>query len=585
MATNGLPGVLIPGYSVFGGPAGAPYDLVTNLPQVTDNFSWAKGRHLFKTGFTFMDREYNADIVVFPRGLYVPLFLTTSLNGVGGDGVASFLLGYPYVAARTENSPNGMRMKEYGAYFQDTWKTTNRLTLNLGVRYDLFPAPTEAFNRLSNFDMSTKSIVVAGQNGVSKSANVQTNSLDFGPHVGFSYALTRDKLTVIRGGYGIAYQPIGNTGVGVTDARTSGNPPFASSVNEVLPFIQPTLKISDGIPIPAPDLANPSGDITYIPPHEPPTYVQFWNLDIQRALPASILLDVAYSGSRGVHLPGIVNLNQAPPGPGDPSTRSPISASIGSLNASLNYAGSSYNALQVKVERHFFKGFYLLGAYTYSKSMDDVSSNSGSDDAGIASSGYPQNSFDWGAEYAPSDFDLRHRLVVSYIYELPFGKGQRFFATSNSLVSALITGWQVNGITTLQSGGVFTPVVANSAANAGTGGAIRPNRIGNGELPSSQRSVNRWFNLSDFVAPPIYQFGNSGRNILTGPGLVNFDFSLFRHFQITERVNLEFRTEAFNIFNRPNFNLPDTSIDTPTSGIISSARDPRQIQFALQLKF
>ncbi len=583
-ATAGLPLVDIPGYAIFGGPAGAPYEFATNLPQVDDSFSWTKGRHLFKTGFTFIAREFNADINVFPRGFYIPLSLTTSFYGAGGDGLASFLLGYPYIAERTQNSPYGLREKEYGAYFQDTWKTTNRLTLNLGLRYDLFPAPTEAFNRQSNYDMRTRGMIVAGQNGVSNTGNVHTNSLDFGPHVGFSYALTGNKLTVIRGGYGIAYQPLGSAGAGVTDSRLPANPPFANNFSEVLPFIHPTLKISDGLPIPAPNLTNPSGDITYIPSNEPPTYVQFWNFDVQRALPASILLDVAYSGSRGVHLPGVVNLNQAPPGPGSPSTRSPISASINSLNALLNYAGSSYNALEVKVERHFFKGFYLLGAYTYSKSLDNDSADSSSD-ASNASSGEPQNSFDWAAEYAPSDFDVRHRFVVSYVYELPFGKGQRFFASSHGLLNALLMGWQVNGITTLQSGNPFTPVVANPATNAGPGGAIRPDRIGSGQLPSSQRNVNRWFDVTDFAAPVPFHFGNSGRNILYGPGLVNFDFSLFRHIPITERVNLEFRTEVFNIFNHPNFGLPNASIDTPQAGIITSARDPRQIQFALQLQF
>lgn len=343
-------------------------------------------------------------------------------------------------------------------------------------------------------------------------------------------------------------------------------------------------RLSDGLPIPAPDLANPSGDITYIPPNEPPTYVQFWNLDIQRALPASFLLDIAYSGSRGVHLPGVVNLNQAPPGPGSPSTRAPISASINSLNALLNYASSSYNSLQVKVERHFSKGFYLLCDYTYSRSMDNDSADSSSD-ASNASSGEPQNSFDWAAEYAPSDFDVPQRFVASYVYELPFGRGQRFLASSDRLVNAFLGGWQVNGITTVQSGSPFTPIVANPTTNAGSGGAIRPNRIGNGQIPASQRSVNHWFNVADFVVPPPFHFGNSGRNVLRGPGLADFDFSLFRHIPITERVNLEFRAEVFNIFNHPNFGLPDASVDTPQAGIITSALDPRQIQFALQLRF
>jgi len=340
--------------------------------------------------------------------------------------------------------------------------------------------------------------------------------------------------------------------------------------------------VSDGLLIPASDLQHPSGSVYYIPPTQPPSYMEHWNLNLQRALTPDLLLDVAYAGSRGVHLLGEVNLNQAPPGAGTPSTRAPILASINSLTSLLTHESSFFHSLQVKLERRFSHGFYLLTAYTLSKSIDEGSYATNSGDA---SSTQPQDSLNWRAERGLSDFDVRHRFVLSYIYELPFGKGKRFLSSKTPVVNAIFGGWQINGITTLQSGSPFTPVIANSQANAGSGGSIRPNRIGSGKLPSSQQTIYNWFDKSAFVNPAPFTFGNSGRNIVPGPKLVNFDFSLFKDFRITEALKLEFRSEFFNIFNTPSFGLPNRNVDTAQAGIITYARDGRQIQFALKLLF
>jgi hypothetical protein len=580
--TTGYPLFIIPGLSVFGGPAGAPFNFATNIPQVADNFSWIRGTHFLKTGFVYRARQFNMDQSIFPRGLYVFNALSTSKAGVGGDTFASALLGYPLVGQKDLSSPWGQRNKEYGIYLQDDYKVNQRLTLNLGIRWDLFMPATEAYDRISNFNPATKGLILAGKNGVSTST-LDANKHNFGPRVGFAYTPFKDRNTVLRGGYALSYLPLMTAAPG-TSTRLTMNPPFRNNFSQVFSFLSPTVRVSDGLLIPQPDLANPSGDIVYIPKSQPFPYMQYWTFDVQRTLTPSLLLDIAYAGSRGVHMTGVVNLNQAPPGPTPPGGRSPISTTINNLSSLLNRENSIYHSLQAKLERRFAAGFYLMAAYTFSKSIDDGSYTSqGSDASSVA----PQDSRNWRAERGLSDFDAAHRFVVSYIYELPFGKGKPYL--SGSFWGHVIGGWQLNGITTAQTGTPFTPVVANPRTNAGPGGAIRPDRLRSGDLGSA-RSISQWFDKTAFLVQGTggsdpYHFGNSGRNILRGPGLVSFDFSAFRYFPLTERVKLQFRAEFFNLFNHANFALPAAAVDTPQAGIISAARDPREIQFALKLLF
>jgi hypothetical protein len=255
----------------------------------------------------------------------------------------------------------------------------------------------------------------------------------------------------------------------------------------------------------------------------------------------------------------------------------------------LSRESSFYHALQIKLERRFSTGFFLLGSYTFSKSIDDASATTVNGGAG--STAEPQDSFNWRADRALSNFDARHRMEVSFIYELPFGKGKRFLNTSSRVEDGFLGGWQVNGIGGAQSGQPFTPELSNGGPdiNADPGGAVRPDLVGNPKLSSGQ-SLNHWFNVSAFVVPgqdgtAPYTFGNAGRNILEGPNFVNLDFSLFKAFSLSERLKLQFRAEFFNIFNHPNFGFPNPNVDLPQAGIITSASAPREIQFALKLLF
>jgi hypothetical protein len=322
-------------------------------------------------------------------------------------------------------------------------------------------------------------------------------------------------------------------------------------------------------------------------------YAQQWNFDIQHVLPGNLLLDVAYVGTRGVHLTGDANLNQAPPGSTASGPRSPISPNISTIDYLGNGQNSIFHSLQIKVEHRFSSGFYLLGSYVWSKSIDQLSQSAGEGSNPMASGYEPQNSFDWRSERGLSDFDLRHRLVLSTIYELPFGRGKKFLNTHSRVLDGFLGGWQMNGILQAQSGSPFEPRLSNGPAdiNSGPGGPVRPDLVGDPKVPPGVQSRVDWFNVAAYCVPgqdgtPADTFGNAGRNTLKGPDLANLDFSLFKGFRITESVRLTFRAEAFNLTNHTNFAPPNPATDTAQAGIITgTVGNPRQVQFALKLLF
>jgi hypothetical protein len=611
--TSGFPLLDIAGArstTVLGGPAGGPSKQHHDIPQFSDDFSFIKGRHSFKTGMIARFREYNLQQPLFPRGLYVFNGFTSGnlLAGKVGDPLADGLLGVPIVAQREELTFGafGERDKEFGAYFQDDFKVNKRLTLNLGLRWDLYKPSTEENNHLANFDPATVTMIIPG-NGVSKST-LNTNWHDFGPHVGFAYALTADGKTSLRAGYGIAYLQLVNQAVGTITDRLTENPPFNIAIGGA-PLIlnaisTPVQTVSQGIPLvqpPDPTIPPLGANVVFIPKSQPTPYTQMWNIDIQRELPWNTLFDIAYVGTAGVHLTGSTNLNQGAPGGG----ASPISPAIGQVEALLNAEQSNYNALQVKVEHRFSSGFYMLGSYTFSRAIDNGSTTTQGDLAN-GSNSEPQNSFDLQAERGPGDNNATHRFVLSYVYDLPFGSGKKHLGDAGRGLDALVGGWQLNGITVVQSGLPFSPLVSSGSAAivAGPGGAVRPDIVGNPNrpgpvaanpgciAPTSVHNRTNWFNPCAFVVPTA-AFGDAGRNSLVGPKFVNFNFSIFKNFSITERWKLQFRTEIFNIFNHTNLGLPNPNINLAGAGQITTtvnqaqltAQTSRLVQFALKLNF
>ncbi|HET7113638.1 MAG TPA: hypothetical protein VFI57_08345, partial [Pyrinomonadaceae bacterium] len=316
-------------------------------------------------------------------------------------------------------------------------------------------------------------------------------------------------------------------------------------------------------------------------------YMQHWNLNIERQIGSKTVIEVAYVGSKGTKLLTARDINQPQPSPlppGLPFVPRP-DPRFDDIDLLESRANSNYNALQARFQQRLFHGLTSLVSYTWSKSIDDASNFFSS----AGDPNFPQNSFDVAAERGRSNFDVRHRLSLSYSYALPFGKGRQHLA-DDGWVSAVLTGWETHGIITMQSGRPFTVALLPEIDNSGTGRSIlgfgandRPNLAGNPEL--SNRTPDRWFNTAAFAFPAPGTFGNAGRNILDGPGFQNVNASLMKNTSLTERLNLQFRAEVFNLFNHPNFNLPDNFLGSPTFGRISSARDPRHIQFGLKLLF
>jgi hypothetical protein len=301
-----------------------------------------------------------------------------------------------------------------------------------------------------------------------------------------------------------------------------------------------------------------------------------WNVDVQNEVIPNLLVDIAYSASAGHKLTGSRNADQPKPGPGAIQPRSPF-PQFTSISRVEPFANSNYQALEAKLERRFAAGLTFLTAYTWSHFIDDTQTILDLIGAGI------QDANNRHAEKGNANYDIRQRFVTSYAYELPLGKGKRWL-NSGRAWNALLGGWQTNGILTIQAGHTFTPTFNVNVANAG--GTQRPDRIASGVIPYGDRTVNRWFDTAAFVSPVGFAFGDSGRNILTGPRLVQWDFSLFKSIPINDRFHLQFRAESFNIFNHPNFGLPNASIGTAAAGTISSTvSSPRQNQFALKLLF
>jgi hypothetical protein len=301
-------------------------------------------------------------------------------------------------------------------------------------------------------------------------------------------------------------------------------------------------------------------------------YNEVWNASLEREMGAGAVLSLMYVGSRTVHADSGTVLNVPIPGPGAIAARRPISQ-LSQINDIRWNGWATYHAVTVAARRRLASGLMFDANWTWSHSIDDASDPG----ATLNETNLPQNVYDLGAEKASSSFDHRHRLAVSFIYELPpASRGPRW-------VRELLTGWQAGGNFTAQTGAPFTVNISSDQANIGAGPAQRPNI--SGDPNRGPKTAQRWFNTDAFSLPSLYTFGNSPRNAVIGPGLEEFDFSLQKDFPFTESVKLQFRAEAYNLINHPNFNIPNRTAFTANFGSISSAQDSRQLQFALKLVF
>lgn len=575
-ATNprdfGLSFITISGFSPLGDEYNNPQQSETNLFQVLDGASYASGKHLVKFGFDFRAIKQNAFRDIQSRG-----FLTFSNFAFTGNALADLLLGFPTVTggARLDN-PQHLRTESYGFYVNDSFRVRPNLTLSAGLRYEFNSPPVDESDRANLFDPATRNLVAVGTNGVPRSG-YESDKNNLAPRVGLAWTLGSKGDMVLRAGYGVYFD---QSSLAPSEGLYFNSPFFDFNLFFTIPGLL-TLTLNDPFPsffpVPLPKSAFGFQRDLRTP------YLQHWNVSLQQALGKSRVLEVAYVGSKGTKLITARDINQPRPSPISPNLR-PL-PQFDDITFEESSANSNYNSLQVRFQQRLDFGLSILSSYTWSKSIDNASSFFSS----AGDPNFPQDSFNTAAERGRSNFDVRHRLSMSYGYDFPCGKGRTFLENSG-LLSALLSGWQTFGIVTLQSGRPFTAALQMDIDNSNTGRSTlgfgandRPNIVGNAEL--SNRTPDRWFNTSAFAFPAFGSFGNAGRNILDGPGFANFNMSVLKTTKLREGLDLQLRAEAFNLFNHPNFNLPDNFLGSPTFGRILSAQSPRHIQFGLKFLF
>jgi len=593
---SSLPAFSWSGYSGFSGNAGDGRPKWQNrwANELTDNLTWIKGRHIVKFGGRI---HY-----------YKPLFTDSrthngsySFTGIStenpqqqsgtGDAFADWLLGYPANAGRSNPATWwGGYGTYWHAFIQDDFKVSNRLTLNIGLRYEYNPWLKGYRGQVATFDPTqAKSIIVASetdkidldaqplakvgyqlyqdliqtssQAGLPISITQQSRN-GWAPRFGVAWRPFGDK-TVLRGGYGIFYESEGTSG------RLNFNfLPFnlSETVNadrDVLPT-RTTANFFLGAPFGS---AVTAASWIPVPKFVRVPYDQHWNFGVQRQVLTRLVLEVDYVGNKGSFLADSNNINYPPAGPGAIQTRRPYPR-FGTISYNTQDGSSTYHALQAKVERGFSTGFWFLSAYTFSKSL--------------TRSANPSVGGNYGWEKALTGFDVPHNFDFAFGYELPFGRGKRF-VNHGGIGDKIIGGWQLQGITGFRSGVPYTPTIGRDVANTGVGGQ-RPNRIGSGEL--SNPTLDLYFDKAAFVVPANFTYGNSGGSILRRDYLGTFDFSIHKEFTVKESSRVQFRAEVFNLPNTPYFSAPNSQVDVAAGGRVTSTQNgPRQMQFGLKYNF
>jgi hypothetical protein len=551
-----------------------------NTFQELDNLTWTKGLHTFKMGVDFRRRQLTIYQTNEGNGRFnFSAAFTDSRDpaGKGGDAAASFILGYPTLDAHDYNYQfPGIRMNEAGLYFADDWRATKNLTLNYGLRWDYFSPPDEVFNRWSNFDVATGAYLVAGRNGVNQNAGVLKYWPNFGPRFGFAYQMLPH--TVFRGGVGLFYNASGseagnmrlarNLPFGLTYQISPGDVTVGPTVSEGFPPLQPII-----IP------PTPLGVGYGVAPNFRPSYAEQFNGVVeQEIVPWEMVLKFAGVGNLARHLQDEWNANQPIPGSTSTVSRRPLYG-IDPAQSDVDYYISDgfaeYFAFQFTADKRLNHGVSAQLGYAYSHAIDDVPLEFSGGDAGPN----PQDPR-FPHEVSNSIIDQRQRLTLSYLWALPFGKGMSLL-NNGRVTDFVLGGWQTNGILFSQSGLWFSPVLETSTTNTGT--SSRPNIIGPVVYP---HTLLNWFSPSAYATPAPYTYGDAGRNTLLGPGRTNFDTSLFKTFPVHEQMFFQFRVEAFNVFNHPQFGYPNQTVGNPQVGQITSiVGNARNLQASLRFQF
>lgn len=557
------------GFAQLGAAESVPSWTHSTTYELKDAVRWTTARHSFTFGAQALRRQVDGDSTDWTsRGTFLFTPDYTSLPNVAntGDSIASLLLGDPSEIRRdVQFQPYQLRGWELAGFAQDHIRIWRKLTIEAGLRYSLDPPVTEANNRMVNFNYDRDSPALnqfAGQGGVNAYAGLSYNKLTFAPRVALAWDLSNLSnagSTVIRAAFSKDYDP----GAYMAEGILARNAPYASNLD----LFNGSLQLGPSLTMGFPALSSaPQGTVYAIEPKGYTPYADQWGLYLEHRLRRRLTLELAGTGSMGIHLYESYNVNQPYPAPTPYSTNRYPYPNYTSRVEYLGFAGgSTYYGGQAKLSGQVGSHLTLLVTYRYAKSLDDSSPPETSQDSRPSG---PQYIYNLRGNRSPSPFDIPQRVVATVSYA--FGK------------------WRFDTLTTVQSGLPFTPQLAANGLN--NGGYQLPDRVGSGALPSSQRSVMDWFNTAvdspnaAFQTPAPFQYGNSGFDILRGPGLATVDAALSREFAVRENLHLQTRVEAFNALNRTNLALPQRILELESSGVIShTATASRNIQLVARL--
>ena len=568
----GLSFFQVTGYSSLGGEFNNPQVSTVNTWQFSDTLSYSRGGHLLQFGFEQRGIRQDGFRNVLARG---SIYFTD--RAYTQNALADLLFGLPsYTLGARSDGLQAARTGATSAFATGTLRVSRALTVTLGLRYENNQPAFDAEDAASIYDPSSRQIVRLGQGGIPRGGFSRDNN-NIAPRVSIALRPPATDRLVVRAGWGVYY----NFSDLATGQGIYFNPPF---FNALLFFPSQLAPLTINQPWPEGQAAPLPPSVTTYDQNLRTSYAQQWNFTVQSELFKDTVLSIGYNGTRGTKLVGARDINQAQPSPAQPNYR-PL-PTFSDINLIASGFDSVYHSLQAQFQCRLQSGLTGLFSYTWAKSIDNASNFFAS--AGDAN--YPQDSNNIAAERARSSFDVPHRFTGSFVYQLPFGPGKALGSDWSGAAARLLSGWQLNGIVSLQTGQPYSVALPGEFDNSNTGRSSYG--FGAGDRPNVNSDPNlsnpdpqQWFDPSAFSLPAYGSFGNAGRNIIGGPGLANVDFSVLKDIEIAEATTLQLRAELFNMLNTPNFLNPNIFFGTPGFGRLLAARDGREVQLGVKLIF
>jgi hypothetical protein len=595
--SGGLPTTLITGYADLGRQATNPQWQYPTMWNPKINYTWVAGTHSLKAGYEYQHISTEVQDVnpLYGRDRYAKGF--TKPTGAANNNLynlADFMFGYRSQYAISNILIANLRQQMHFTYVQDDWRLNNNLTLNLGLRYEYATPHTERDNILSNYDPVAKKMIIAKDGSLYDRALVNPDRNNFAPRIGFAYTVT--PKTVIRGGWGISYIHFHRAGA-ANLLSINGPQVINAVVDQDNPTAATFRTTQEGYPagIVDPSKFNPAlANITYMPKDYHSSRVQSYYVSMQREITSNMTLDVAYVGNKSTGLLLFANYNEASPnntaGTLTLASRRPI-PEFGDITYAFNGGKSKYDALQLKYTYRMSKGLMILNSFTYSKAKDNGAGSLENPNGNMPS---PQSFYDLEADYGTSAFDEPINNTLSFVYQLPFGKGQKWMSNAGSVAQALAGGWTLSGIVTARSGEAATLTYSGVGTNFAVSGIdqdfrgsnnYRPNVVG--DPYGDKSSVTTYLNKNNVVLPTDFSkpFGNAERNSIRAPFYTSIDFVASKEVALHGSTKVQVRVEAFNLLNQTNFRAPNTNRSSAAFGTVTSTWDARQLQVGVKLIF